>query len=97
MNFLAPWYEKKDASLIAELQREVPKGHVLYNIPVTVLGRRVDKDGVLFALQDGTGRLAAVHLTFQVETDVRRPSFAMFPSEADWIKKMQADHADFEI
>ncbi|WP_457278669.1 hypothetical protein [Polaromonas sp. P5_D5] len=96
MKFLAPWYEKKDDSLVAELQREVPNGHALHGISVTVLGRRDDKDDVLFALQDGTGRIAAVHLTFQVETDVRWPSFSMFANEAEWIEKMQADHAEFE-
>lgn len=96
MKFLAPWYEKKDDALVAELQREIPKGHALHAIPVTALGRRDEKDDVLFALQDGTGRLAAVRLTFQVETDVRWPSFSMFASEAEWIEQMQADHAEFE-
>lgn len=96
MKFLAPWYEKKDDALVTELHREVPNGHALHGIPATVLGRRVDKDDVLFALQDGTGRLAAVHLTFQVETDVRWPNFLIFASEAEWIEKMQADHVEFE-
>ena len=96
MKLLAPWYENKDDALVAELQREVPKGHALHGIPVTVLGRRDDKDDVLYALQDGTGRFAVVHLTFQVETDVRWPSFWTFANEAEWIEKMQADHAEFE-
>lgn len=96
MKFLTPWHENKDDELIAELDREVPKGHVLHGLPVSVLGRRDDKDEVLFALQDGTGRLATVHLTFQVETDVRWPSFAIFASEAEWIEKMQADHVEYE-
>lgn len=86
----------KDDALVSELHREVPKGHVLHGLPVNVLGRRDDKDEVLFALQDGTGRLAAVHLTFQVETDVRWPRFSMFASEAEWIEKMEADHVEFE-
>ena len=96
MKFLAPWYEKKDGTLVAEMQRELPIGHALHGIAVTALGRWDDKDDVLFALLDGTGRLAAVHLTFQVETDVRWPGFSMFASEAEWIEKMQADHAEFE-
>lgn len=96
MKFLAPWYETKDDALAAELRREVAKGHALHGMPVEALGRRDDKDEVLFALQDGTGRLAAVHLTFQVETDISWPRFSMFASEAEWIEKMEADHVEFE-
>lgn len=96
MKFLAPWYETKDEALVAELHREVPKGHVLHGKPVEAMGRRQDKDEVLFALQDGTGRLAAVHLTFQVETDASWPRFSMFASEAEWIERMEVDHGEFE-
>ena len=96
MRFLAPWYESKDDALAAELRREVTTGHALHGMPVKVLGRRSNKDEVLFALQDGTGRLAAVHLTYQAETDIRWPSFSMFASEANWIEKMEADHVEFE-
>lgn len=97
MKFLTPWRESTDEALLTELQRKVPRGHFLYEIPVKVLGRRDDKDEVLFELQDDTGRLVAVHLTFQVETDIHWPHFSVFASEAEWIQRMQADHVDFEV
>ncbi|GAA6143194.1 hypothetical protein [Hydrogenophaga sp. 5NK40-0174] len=96
MKFLAPWYETKDEALVAELHRELPEGHVLHGKPVKAMGRREDRDQALFALQDGTGRLAVVHLTFQVETDVSWPRFSMFGSEAEWIERMEVDHGEFE-
>jgi hypothetical protein len=66
VDWLVPWHPVDDPavrrSLLAEFQREIPKGHVLTGASLTVIGRRQDRDDVLFALSDG--RVAIVHLTY---------------------------------
>ncbi|MBK7556317.1 MAG: hypothetical protein IPI55_17475 [Flavobacteriales bacterium] len=66
VDWLIPWHPVDDPavrrSLLAVLQREIPKGHVLAGASLTVIGRRQDCDDVLFALSDG--RVAIVHLTW---------------------------------
>ena len=66
VDWLVPWHSVDDPavrhSLLAEFQREIPKGHVLTGASLTVIGRRQDCDDVLFALSDG--RVAIVHLTW---------------------------------
>lgn len=100
VEWLVPWHPVDDPairrSLLAELQRELPKGHVLTGTSLTVIGRRQDRDDVLFALSDG--RVAIVHLTFSRERE-RLPDFprtwlyetldrfveeAMKPAHRDW-------------
>jgi hypothetical protein len=64
-------------ALARELSRELPPGHVLCGHSWTVLavlGR--DPDWVALQLEDG--RLAAVHLTWRVETDTRWPYMALY-------------------
>lgn len=65
----AHWHSVADdrgqvAGMERELSRELSAGHPLYGVPVCTLARRQDCDDVLFALNDGTGRVAAVHLTW---------------------------------
>jgi hypothetical protein len=71
VEWLVPWHPVDDPalrrSLLAELQRELPKGHVLTGASLTVIGRRQDRDDVLFALSDG--RVAIVHLTYSRERE----------------------------
>ena len=69
MELLEPWYSiKNDAtqvvSLTKELLREVGVGHPLYGLPVRAVGRRYDCDNVLYAIEDGSGGFADVHLTY---------------------------------
>lgn len=95
MQFLTPWYEDGSTFLAEELGRETPADHVLQAVPVVTLARRRDKDCVLFALKDGTSRVAVVHLTYATETDPRWPRANLFESVEDWLVSMAADHADF--
>ena len=95
MKFLEPWHEAHDASLVAELSRELARGHVLFGIPVKVLARRHDRDDVLFELADGSSRLAQVHLTFQVESSSAWPSARLFPDWDAWLESMRRDHDEF--
>jgi hypothetical protein len=61
-----------------------------------VLARRQDCDDVLFALEDGTGRVAVVHLSYQIERDPRWPSVEWFDGIEDFCRRrMQTDHAAF--
>lgn len=93
MLFLKPWYADNSESLASELLREVPRGHELYGIPVVAIARRYDRDDVLFALQDGTGRVATVHLTWQVETDSAWPKVRIFSGMPVWLEEMKTENA----
>jgi hypothetical protein len=97
MNYLEPWYalaEEECITLRAELTRELPPGHALEGIQVKCLARRQDRDDVLFELQDGTGRFASVHLTWQVEREPPWPSTVIYEGVAEWLATMQAHHLE---
>jgi len=97
IEFLAPWKAASDRSDgLHELRRELPSDHVLAGIPLSALGFRQDCDDMLFALQDGSARVAVVHLTFQKERDPRWPATELFNSIEDFAStRMQEDHDDF--
>jgi hypothetical protein len=95
MTYLEPWYAAEDPALVAELSREVGPGHVLSGIPVKVLARRRDRDDVLFKILDGSGRVASVHLTWQVESSPTWPSATVFRNFEEWVDSMNADHAEY--
>jgi hypothetical protein len=100
IQWLEPWHAigaSKDASEV-ELSREVAKGHPLCGINVTAIGLGLDGDDVLFQLNDGSGRVAVVHLTWrgQREEDPGWPHTVLYPSIQDWIERgMKADNAEF--
>lgn len=48
----------------AELHRELSPGHCLYGLPLRAIARRPDRDDALFSVEDGSGRVARVHLTW---------------------------------
>jgi hypothetical protein len=80
-----PWeLAGDDGEAAAELRRECPPGHALYNVCVALVARRCDCDDVLFRLCDGSARYAAVHLSFAIEKDPRWPSTELFNSLADF-------------
>jgi len=92
VEWLAPWHSiANDSSQIAgmerELQRELTAVHPLYGLPVRALGRRQDCDDVLFALEDGTGRVAVVHLTWTHSPPERLPwpVAAVYPTFEAWV------------
>ena len=97
MEFLEPWFECSDLGLVDELHRELPPGHVLENVEVSVVARRRDRDDVLFALNDGSGRLALVHLTWSKtpETIPTFPTTRIFPELNLGLETMRADHNEF--
>jgi hypothetical protein len=81
-----------------ELQRELSAGHPLFDVGVKTLARRQDCDDVLFALQDGTERVAVVHLTWTQSPPERPPwpGTTLFPNLETWAAEgMRSDAAEF--
>lgn len=63
----AGWHyptEEEARGLHAELQREVPPGHLLFEVPVEVFAYRRDCDDVLFRHQNQPERFTVIHLTW---------------------------------
>jgi hypothetical protein len=94
MEILAPWFESANSRLVDELHRELPPGHVLENVEMSVVARRHDCDDVLYALNDGSGRLAVVHLTWKKtrETIPTYPNTRIFQRVELWLVYMRAAH-----
>jgi hypothetical protein len=78
MEYREPWYGSSDPSLVAESMRKISPGHVLCGIPLRALARRRDTDDVLFELQDGSGRLAKVRLSWRRASDPTWPATTTF-------------------
>jgi hypothetical protein len=103
VEWLVPWHPVgNDSAQVAgmerELNRELSAGHPLFALPVKTLARRQDCDDVLFALQDGTGRVAVVHLTWTQSPPEGPPwpRTTLFPSFEIWAAEgMRTDAAEF--
>lgn len=60
-----------DAELLsAELQRELPYGHLLYHIPINVIAHREGTDDILCAHQGDPERFTVIHLTWIGRTEI---------------------------
>jgi hypothetical protein len=100
MEWLEPWRPvsgEEATGLERVLRREIGPGHELYGLPVRALARRDDCDDVLFAIEDGTGRVVDVHLTWTRDPPERGPwPIAIFFTSFDvWCRDgMQSDHDD---
>ena len=103
MEWLVPWHSVADdpaqvAGMERELRRELSAGHPLFGLPVRTLARRQDCDDVLFAVEDGTGRVAVVHLTWTSSPPDQQPFpwTVLFPSLPAWAAEgMRADAEEF--
>lgn len=104
MQWLVPWHSIADkageaAGLERELSRELSAGHELWGVPVRALGRRQDCDDVLFALEDGTGRVAVVHLTWTHSPPDKPPwpATGIYHSFEAWVAEgMRADDDELQ-
>ena len=96
MTWLTPWHQHTNpAAAEAELARELSGSHVLANVPVTALACRQDQDDVLFQLNDGSGRVAVLHLTYRKESAPDWPFTTLFGSLEEFSAgAMAQDHAD---
>jgi hypothetical protein len=103
MAWLDPWYPisgdpAHTTGLEKELLRELSPGHILYRVPVRALALRQDCDDVLFALEDGSGRVAVVHLTWKQSGPEHPPwpGTSLYPSLEQWLSEgMHADQEEF--
>lgn len=95
MQILEPWFATTGLQLVEELRRELSPGHVLEGIEVSAIGQRKDRDDVLYALQDGSNRLAVVHLTYSKSRETRSsyPITRVFANLELWLEYMSACHA----
>lgn len=99
MDWLNPWGPVDGngaAALERELSRELKLSHPLYGKPVRAIGRRDDSDDVLFALGDGSTRVAVVHLTWTGSREHPPwPQWETYLSLDDWVQlRMLPDGAD---
>jgi hypothetical protein len=97
MKLLEPWCKINNASAAErQLRDELPRDHVLVGVPVVALAQRQDCDDFLFSLEDGSGRVAVVHLTYSKNIDARWPSTHFYACVSAWSSEcMASDHADF--
>ncbi len=100
IEWLVPWHavQSDDSAtrLVAELQRELPIGHVLSGLQLTAIGRRQDCDDVLFASDDG--RVAIVHLTWSGKREPvpSSPWTKLFDSMDRFVEdEMKPEHLDW--
>jgi hypothetical protein len=104
VQWLVPWHSVADnsaqvARIQQELARELSAGHPLFGLPVHALARRQDCDDVLFAVDDGSGRVAVVHLTCTRSPPEKPPwpITLVYKSFETWMaERMRPDHEEFD-
>jgi hypothetical protein len=97
--WLEPW-EPASSGLEAELMKEVGPEHPLFGRAAVSVGRRVDRDDVLFFLPGHPSPLAVVHLTWtgKRENDSWWPHVAFYSSLDDWVERcMKPEHLEYEV
>jgi hypothetical protein len=89
MNWPAPFVPidnpEQQRGFADELAREMSPGHALYGVPTRAIGKRLDRDDILFELTDSSGRLAEVHLTWKANDRPPWPHAIVFSSLEQWI------------
>ena len=87
------WYytteedEEYHKTFEGQLRREVAPGHDLYGVPVKLVARFDGTDDALFELLDGSGRVAAVHLTWAKHHErLPWPDTGIYPNLAAFIE-----------
>ena len=95
MQWLEPWRPVADGhAFVEELRRECGSGHPLGGMPVTALASREDCDDVLFQVEDGSGRVAVVHLTWRKESGAAWPHTTILQDLRTFVEDVMAkDHA----
>lgn len=61
---------EESAGLHAELQRELPKGHLLYGVEVETFAAAIGNDDFLFRHINEPARFTVVHLTWIGDTEI---------------------------
>jgi len=78
----------------AELQRELPPGHLLYGRAVEVIAYREDRDDVLFRYVDEADRFTVIHLTWirKREINAQHPSVCFDGTFEEFFAAEQMSH-----
>jgi hypothetical protein len=99
MELLEPWRAvsfDESTKLEAELRRELANGHALFRQAVRAVARRIDIDDVLFSLEDGSNRVAVVHLTWSARERPPWPPSEIFATRSSWeVERMMIDRDAF--
>jgi hypothetical protein len=96
--WLHPWTPITEPDLARayedELAREVSPDHPLAGLPLVAVGQHGGTSDFLFQVDDGTGRLALVHLTWSGQRELPPwPQSMIFANVEDWIENgMRPDH-----
>ena len=99
--WLAPWQSvgsPEAKKLEAELHKKLSPAHPLHGRAVSALGRRSDRDDVLFAVRGGGPMLAVVHLTWRgsPEPDPAWPHTTFYGMMEDWLRRcLLPDHEEW--
>ena len=101
MKWLEPWRPVNPSEdLVRELLKELAPGHVLFGKSLTTIGRRDDCDDALFRLDDGTGRVAGVHLTWsgKAESFENCPATTIYETFEHWANTaMLSNNQEFSL
>ena len=99
INWLEPWgavREPISAGLEVELRKEVVPGHTLYGCRAIAVGRRFDRDYVLYFLPESNYPLAVVHLLWREKVqgeDSSWPQTVFYSALEEWHEKcMKTDN-----
>jgi hypothetical protein len=96
--WLEPWQPIADPDLARafedELARELSPGHPLKGLSLTAIGQHGGTADFLFQVNDGTGRVALVHLTWSGKPEAPPwPQSMLFANFAEWAENgMRPDH-----
>ena len=101
MEWLEPWdpidSPQRASAFEARLGLELAPEHPLFGIPMVALAHGYGDD-ILFALLDGTRRVAVVHLTWTSKPPETPPwpGFSLYSHFRVWVNdRMREDHNDW--
>lgn len=89
MKWLDPWSPVESTNeayrekFMRQLATEVSCGHPMYKLPVQLIGRG-NSDDCLFAILDGTNRVAVVHLVWQGPQKPPWPDTTIYKKFETW-------------
>jgi hypothetical protein len=96
MNWLDPWkaVEGEEKKLLEqELLAELCTHHVLYSVPLELIGRSLTSDEVLVRLRGVGHQYAVVHLTWKPETSADWPRAEFFSDMNEFVEtRMKRDN-----
>jgi hypothetical protein len=101
--FLEPWWstDKQDAhfhqTFLNQLKIEIGPDHIMYGLPVRMIGRDGGSDDTLFEILNGSGWLALVHLTWaKGQERLPWPGTIIYPNfEAFATERMIPQNSDY--